>query len=210
MKSNIIQLRVRTNLLHNRAEVATGSKRFQNVMASGSLATILFLVTVMNLKMSHIEIPQTSSRSIASVSNWESTHASEWKTSFWKKAVLAADRSIASIANKPTDLDQLRFGVLEGKYFIKLEAGKITELEFQESTGAPERPKYIEDKAGFLKTYGPLLAVDYESAQRTRRVVESGNIIEEYTLLGPKSSAVAKVEFKSDENGRLLSMKLNR
>lgn len=216
METNVIQLRFRANLLRNHAQLATESRRFHHMIASGALASVLFVVTLLNLTLSQNETKQNT-RTIASVEATHSTRAELWKADLLHKMVQVADRKMASVASRPTDLDQLRFGLLEGKYSLKLESGRITEIEFQESNQISERPKYI-DKAEFLTTYKDLVAADFETAQRVRRAIEDGKIVEEFELInsaskdrGPTSSnVVARVAFKSDESGRLLSMKLTR
>lgn len=218
MKNNIVQLNNRTNLLKNRAQLSTDSGRFQPMIASGALASVLFVVTVLNLTMSHNET-QAPSRAIASVQKQTSVQADKWSATLMKRLVSSADRKMASAGDRATEIDQFRFGVLEGKYLVRFENKRIKGFEFIESDSLAERPKYIGDKSKFLLEHRHSFAVEFESAQSIRRVVENGQIIEEFALLGPSSSSTAripssnsaaKVKFRSDEFDRVLSMNIEK
>lgn len=136
-----------------------------------------------------------------------------------KRLISSADRRMASAGDKATDIDQFRFGVLEGKYLVRFENKRIKGFEFIESDSLAERPKYIGDKSKFLLEHRHSFVVEFESAQSIRRVVENGQIIEEFALLGPSSSStvrlpssssVAKVKFRSDEFDRVISMTIEK
>ncbi len=209
--NNVLQLRLRTNLLNNRASLATESRRFQNIVASGALATTLFLVTILNFALSsHIETPVAQSRGIASVAPMVDNEISNWDKSVLKRMAQQTERKMASISSKATELDQLRFGLLEGKYALKLEDGKISEILFQDSAGSTSRPKYIDSKDEFLNQYRGLIKSDFSTASRVGEKIDNGNIVESYQLIGPKSSPVAVAKFTSDQYGRLISFRIER
>lgn len=207
----MVQLRLRTNLINNRACLATQSRRFQNIVASGALATTLFLVTILNFALSsQSETKINQARGIASAAPMIDNELAQWNKSLLKKMAQQTERKMASISAKATDMDQLRFGLLEGKYALKLEDGKISEIVFQDTVGSDERPKYINSKDEFLSQYKSLLKSEFTTASRISEKVDNGSIIESYQLMGPTSSPVALAKFTSDQYGRLISFRIER
>lgn len=208
--TNVVELRLKTNLLSNKASLSTTSRRLSNVVASGLTATVLFGVTLVNYNLSQNESnASTPSRGIASIAPDHITDISQWDSSLLKKMAEKAERKMASFATKATALEQLRFGVLEGKYAIRLNEGKVTEINYQEmAQGSGDRPKYIESKDEFLNEFKDVVKPEFTAANLVSEKIENGNIVEVYRLVGSKSSPVAEAHFVSDQYGRLMSLKI--
>ncbi len=209
-KDNVVILNLRTNLINNRVSLATQSNRFQNIVASGALATMLFLVTVINFTLTSQNETKTEGRAIASTATLIDGEVSSWNKNVLKRIAQQAERKIASISSKATDVDQLRFGLLEGKYAVKMEEGKISEIVYHDSEESSERPKYINSKNDFLTQYQPLIKGDFTAASSMGEQIDNGQIVESFQLLGPESSPIAIAKFTSDQYGRLISFKVER
>lgn len=210
-KTNVIRLNFRTNLLSNKALLATNSRRLQHIVASGALAMTLFMVTAINFAISSFQNETPSqARGIASIHDTKDSVVAKWDNSFLKKLANKNNRETASVSVAPTALDQLKFGLLEGKYAVKLEDGKVKEISFQEAINESDRPKYINSKESFLLEYRAALGTDFQIASQVEQKVQDGKIVEVYQLLGSKSDLVAKVKFVSDQFGRLLNLQVNQ
>src|SRR5476649_1959252 len=66
-------------------------------------------------------------------------------------------RGIASIGRPADALENLRFGVLEGKYSLKMEGDKIADINFIDNPKSEGTPATIKDRFEFLKQYGSLI-----------------------------------------------------
>lgn len=207
-KSNVIHLHLKANLLRkqNFAQVATQSNRSSSVIASGALATTLALVVALNFQMSQNETSKTDSGRGPASAKSESVQA--LSTNNLAQRLSEKWRRQPASFGRTNQIEQLRTGFLEGKYAVRVEAGKIVEIEFD--AGALDRPKYIQDKEAFLARYSEIIGPDFQKSVLLEQKVEQNQVIARYQLIGPSSGSVAEVTFKSDESDRLISLKVQK
>lgn len=190
------------------------------VAISASIVSIVVVVTMANHHLAMREAatsmtvasnPSSSlqmqagsgGRSIASVS----TGTSEAEDSVVARLARKDLSNEAAVGRRPSSIDQLSFGYLEGKYAINLEKGKLTELQFA-SSGTGDHPKHIEDLNAFIESHRELLPFAYSRTAKVDHVAKDGEIYETFELMNEISKPVGHVQFKLDGVGRLLSMKV--
>ncbi len=192
-KSRLKNLKVRLDLEQAKIAVST------------SLLSILVLVTIANSRLASQDTPQIAGgRAIASVANGTSEVEDTIVHSL-------ADRALSSdavIGRKPSSIEQLSFGFLEGKYALHMQNGKLSEIEFANSVDSADRPKHIDDPAQFLEANREVLPVAFSRSVKVEHLANKAEIIETYQLVNEISRPVANVQFRMDTVGRLLSMKV--
>lgn len=175
------------------------------IALSTSLLSVVVLVTLANknLMTSDAE-PVQASRGIASVP----TGTSDAEDNL-VKTLAQRELSSQALGRKPSSLESLAFGTLEGKYAIRLEHGKLAELEFSQAQDSLEtdRPKMIQNRGEFIEAHRDLMPVMYDKSVWTDRKEANGATIETYKLVNEVSRPVGTIEFKLDSAGRMLSMK---
>lgn len=190
-------LKVRFDLEHAKIAVST------------SLLSIVILVTLANNSLlSNKTNEQTSSgsRSIASVS----TGTSEMEDRLVAKLSQLDVNSEATLGRKPSSLEKLTLGQLEGKYAVRLQDGKLRELEFSESASHEDRPKYVVDREKFLNSNRELLPVAFDKTMKVESEQTDAGSLEVYQLINEFSMPVAQVEFRMDPAGRMLGMRVSQ
>lgn len=179
------------------------------IALSTSLLSVVVLVTLANknLMSSSDQADQPrAGRGIASVPTG-TTDAEDSLVKVLSKKELGAH----SLGRRPSSLDSLVFGTLEGKYAIRLDHGKLQELEFSATVGADsesDRPKHIQNRAEFINQNHELMPVAFDKAVWIDRAQSGETTTEIYQLVNDVSRPVATVEFKLDQAGRMLSMKV--
>ncbi len=180
-----------------------------------ALASTVLIATVVNYF-----VPQTSktaseqmamnshgvqTRSLASLGDAGRTlRDPNFEKNLAQKLSKLSSRDIASVGRVPTYEDRLRFGYLEGKYALRMNDGKLSEIEFSQG---PDAPKYLNDRAEFLTTYKDLMPVEFESTKSISREILPKMIHETYQLVS-NDKVTAEVRFELDLYGRLISMKV--
>jgi hypothetical protein len=109
----------------------------------------------------------------------------------------------ASLGHKPSNVERLAFGVLEGKYAVRLQHGLLKEIEI--SSGFVQEAKQVESLVAFIESERSLLP-QFDRSLKVSSEHEDGNAVETYQLVNEVSMPVAKVQFHMDNEGRLLSM----
>jgi hypothetical protein len=112
----------------------------------------------------------------------------------------------ASVGQSPSALDRLAFGFFEGKYAVRLHAGKIREIEFSSESNVSDAKEII-NPLKFLETQRDLLP----EFARTVKVGDSrdgADQIKTFELVNEVSIPVAKVEFRVTDESRLLGMRV--
>lgn len=118
------------------------------------------------------------------------------------------ERNPASVGKSASQVDQLRFGVLAGKYHMADQTGvateKIRDIEYVDSVDANDRPVFLEpDK--FLVNYRSLLSVNFESFDKAN---PSQTNVREYRLMNGQKKVVGTAAFTMDDDGRFISLKV--
>lgn len=186
------------------------------IAISTSLLSIVLLVTLANnnLLVSSVRPTQAdnldrASRGIASVSSVsEIVPSAEENQKMVRDLSRRALSATASIGHKPTSVEKLAFGVLEGKYAIRLQNGKLSDIEFNRGEVAGQDPKQIDDFKSFLETQRDLLPVAFEKTLKVGTSQVGADRVETFELVNQVSMPLAKVQFTIDSEGRMLAMKV--
>ena len=139
----VIELNVEQK--QNTVEASPGDLK---TAVAGSIALVLFIMTGVNFSLfddaSHID---DSQRGIASIQN---TVAPKWK-----KSLSQINKGMVSdVARKPSAVDDLSYGDLEGRYALKIRGGQVTSIEFAEQG----EPKALTDRTEFLQRHASVFA----------------------------------------------------
>jgi hypothetical protein len=115
------------------------------------------------------------------------------------------ERIPASFGRPTSDLDQIRFGTLGGKYHIAIKSinglEKIESIDYVESLDSSDRPQTL-NRTQFLKENRSYFAVEYASLEYKGRMGST----EVYSLQDESSREVAQAIVKVDEDGRFLAL----
>ena len=147
----------------------------------------------------------TGNRQLASFQDQSSVEEVQWEHELAQK--LAEDNSAAKslLGEKPTLKDELVFGFLEGKYKTVVSKRKIEGFEFL-SAKAGEEPLIIKEKEEFLKIFKSVFAVSFAKVKLDRR--EAGAVY--YKLLSSANKPLGQAQFRLDDEGRVLGLKVTR
>ena len=194
-KERMKHLKVRFDLEHAKIALST------------SLLSVVVLVTLANRNMMSntepVEVVKMN-RGIASVPTGTSDAEDVLVRQLAKKEL-----SIQALGRQPSSIESLAFGQLEGKYAVRLQHGKLSELEFSDVTSLGDRPKHIDDRGAFLDSHRDILPVTYDKSIRVDALSSANQTTEVYQLLNEVSRPVASVEFHLDAAGRMLSMRVD-
>gem|GEM_PF-2929678 len=208
-KNNVIDMTERIQEPDARERLKSLKVRFDlehaKIALSTSLLSVVILVTLANRNImtsaAPVEVKQT--RGIASVS----TGTSEVEDSL-VRTLAKHDLDSQAMGRKPSSIEELAFGQLEGKYAVRMANGKLAELEFSDVTSQGDRPKHIDDRGSFIDSHRDLLPVSFDKSIKIDSVAQGETTVETYQLINEVSRPVANVEFKLDAAGRMLSMRV--
>lgn len=219
-KNNVIDITERVSQPDHNSRLKNLKVRLDleqaKIAISTSLLSIVLLVTLANnnLLVSNVR-PTTAdnfdraSRGIASVSSVsEIIPNAEENQKMVRELSRRALSATASVGQKPTSIESLAFGVLEGKYAIRLQNGKLSEIEFNTGEVAGQDPKQIDDFKSFLETQRDLLPVAFDKSLKVGTDQVGQARVETFELVNQVSMPLAKVQFTTDSEGRLLTMKV--
>lgn len=119
---------------------------------------------------------------------------------------LQDSRIPAQVAGAVPLVDQLRYGVLQGKYSILLNPKGEHQLTYSANSDIQDRPVFLVDREQFLKTYQGLWKLEFTKIQKKLPQVASAP--EQFELLSADDKLLGLAEFTNDEEGRLLKMTL--
>jgi hypothetical protein len=186
------------------------------IAVATTLLSIVVLVTMANnsllTRRSQVE-PMRSvaeaydanhgSRTIASVP----TGTTEAEDSLAERLAKRELSNNSVIGHRPSELERLSIGFLEGNYSMQLENGKLRELQFAQAPEEASRaPKRVEDLAAFIETNRALLPVAFSKTIKLDSVQEGTRTTQTYELVNQLSMPVAKVQFLTDSSGGLIAM----
>lgn len=181
----------------------------RKMILTGSLASVLLMAIFINETLqiwTDSAVMNLSGRGIASVEDdvnymrdteWE--HSLARRLAKDKEAAEPKSLDLASSASYNADLDRLAFVDLEGKYALRLENGKVREIEFASSGSELDRPKHV-DAAAFLGQYKRLWAIPFKTAVNEGK----GQII----LKDESEKSVGRAKVSLDDRGRLIGLKV--
>lgn len=133
-----------------------------------------------------------------------------WEHALARQLGQKRKRDLASVGKRPTQMDRLLFGLLEGKYAVRREKGKIVEIEFSDTQRSGDLPKFINDRIGFIQENKALFPVDFKMIQKTetRKPGSQTPARESYKLMDKVGQQTGQVHFHLDKYGRFLSMQV--
>lgn len=172
---------------------------------TASILSVVALASFFNQKIvSHFDSSKTS-RNIASL-NEQAEYEFQWQKELSEKLADKSNRKVASFGEQPSKLDQIRFGMLEGKYAINFDNERISEIKFQETTSA-DRPKYIPNVENFLIENKDVLIPDVSLVKTIETKTVGEDSEQTLELYDSSNKALGQVTYVSDKSGRLRSMK---
>lgn len=179
--------------------------------ASLSLLSIFMAVGVANHEIwnsGDLVDHKSESRSLASapVSLVRNT---EWERAIAQKLSERRERVLASVSQRPTQIEKLRFGALEGKYALRMADGKISEIEFSDAQSVGDHPNFINDRVAFLMQNRVAFAVEFSRVERISEERSKNSRAEVYGLFNADGAKVGQVRFQLDERGRFIAMKFH-
>lgn len=175
---------------------------------TASILSVVALASFFNQKIvSHFDSSKTS-RNIASL-NEQAEFEFQWQKELAQKLSDKSNRKIASFGGDPSKLDQIRFGMLEGKYAFSFDNEKISEIKFQE-TASEDRPKYIQNVENFLIENNDVLIPDVAEVKTINTKIVGEDSEQTLELYDSSHKALAQVTYVSDKSGRLRSLKFHQ
>lgn len=212
-KNNVIDLSERIQKPDPSARFKNLKVRFDlehgKLLVSTSLLSIVLLVTLANNSLlgggiSQQKVEYRPSRGIASIP----TGTSDAEDSLVARLASKELSEEASVGRRPSALEKLTLGFLEGKYAVQLQNGKLSQLHFTEASAAGDLPKRVENLNAFLESNRDLLPVAFSKSVKVESAQQGENKSETFQLVNQLSMPVAKVQFLMDSAGRLLSMRV--
>lgn len=219
---NVIDMTERIPVPDDRAGFRNLKVRFDlehaKIAVSTSLLSIVVLVTLANNNLMTSINPTVTSldavpsshggRSIASVPGGAQVAAAiPEDPQLVKNLARRGLGPAASVGQTPTALDRLAFGFFEGKYAVRLHAGKIREIEFSSESNLADA-KQINNPLKFIENQRDLLP-EFARTVKVGEARDGADHIKTYQLVNEVSVPVAKVEFRVDDDSRLLGMRVS-
>jgi hypothetical protein len=118
-------------------------------------------------------------------------------------------RDTASIGRPADPLENLRFGILEGKYALTLDGGKISEISFIDNPNSEGRPTTISDRKQFIKEYASVFDAR-GTPERVQVDIQGAKIIETYRAKTSAKDSDLLVSFILDDLDRVLGIQTRK
>lgn len=169
---------------------------------SVSLASVFLVTLVLNEWIKNVQQIRNegNTRGVASLELKDFKKEYDWEQKWAKElSYQQADQS-SKVASRPSERDNLIYGVLEGKYSANFQKGQLTSLTFNSMAG--ESPTLIPEL--FLRDYHKILN---SSSERYRLLQKQGSTMT-YELLSEKNQALGLAEFDLNADGTILSLKI--
>lgn len=180
------------------------------VAIPASIMSILIVVTLANSKLLSGEPAVESatlasegtviqSRGIASVP----TGTSDDEDRLVKEMASRSLSEAAAIGRKPSALEQFAFEQLEGKYAVRVNDGKLSELQLSPGSADP-----IQFDTSFIEKNRSLLPVAYDKSVRVGTERSDTEVKETYHLVNQLSMPMAEIQVRLSETHHLLGMRV--
>jgi len=115
---------------------------------------------------------------------------------------LATDQaSIQKVGQRPSQLDQLALGRLQGNYGIEIHSGKITQLRLNPDRKASVLPNPV----AFLKRHRKLFGPEVQSVRQVFADENTTGSLKRFELLSEEGQAIGVVTLTLDSEQGLLS-----
>lgn len=174
------------------------------VVTAASIFSVMAIVTLLNhtlLEVKKVAQTDVSGRGIASVGSAASvSYDKAWQDKLAQDLTKTIQSERVIMARNPSQLDQFRFGELEGKYAVKISPeGVVQEL----ALASPDRePNMLKDPQAFLEKNSQVLGF----ASVEVKAVDASH----YEFTDAKGVSIAQADFELDAQNRLLSLKINK
>ncbi len=175
-----------------------------DVRAAGvaTLGLIIFMMVGLNSSLfsNSSDSKDNNSRGIASV---PAAIETEWRSNIQK---LNTAEINSEAGKKPSRLDSLSFGLLEGKYSMKVEGGRVTQIEFDR--GDQHQPQSLKDRIQFIHKFADVFVPGFKLAQKAGIEKTEDGYRETYRV----DSAWGETwfDFHLDEQKRLISLDVKK
>lgn len=196
----------------------------QRLFLSMSLFSLILVAVFTNEQMMRQERPvyvvtnmqgpdrlDALNRAIASAQPVNVFRDLEWEHDLAERlGTSSSDRQPASVSQKVTLMDDLRYGPLAGKYRIRsidsVGAPKVSEIEYIDSAEITDHPIHLSDAEAFLMKYRSLMNVEYAQA----KLAYQADGQQSWQLLGPDQRLVGRAEIKYDSEGHFLGLAIEK
>ncbi|MCB9072740.1 MAG: hypothetical protein H6623_03895 [Bdellovibrionaceae bacterium] len=168
--------------------------------ATGTLAFILLLMVGFNF-----QIFETNNQELAGGNVSQRGLASIHKSMDpqWTKSLSQlGSQNIRYKGHRPSTLESLTYGYLQGNYSFNVEKGLVTNIQY--SHDGQGQPQKMLNGAQFIKQYADVLVPQYVGISGSKREVLPGGIKETYTL--KTASDEKAIEFQLDRNNGLMAV----
>jgi hypothetical protein len=178
------------------------------------LAMSLFSVVLVAV-FANVQSSSALRRAVASVQPLHAFRDLEWEKQIAQKLGQEnpESRTPASVAERVSLMDDLRYGPLAGKYRMRSVASeaetietKLKEIEYVQSDEVTDKPVVLPDTKSFLIKYSGLLDADFANTE----LAYSKEGEEMWQLLDRGQKVVGRALISTDSNGRLLGIKIER
>jgi hypothetical protein len=191
-------------------------KQVKKLALSFSILAIVVMALSLNEKINSANRPQyvlagspdrldKLNRAIASAEPVDIVEDVRWEHDLVGKLDSVDHRQPASLGQRPSQIDDLRFGELAGKYRISEKSSHIQEIEYVDSTDVADRPIFVRDRGGFLQDHNSLFFVKFESLKREPASTAQSEI---YRLFDKTGNPVGQAAFLLDDGGHFISLKV--
>lgn len=180
----------------------------KKVMTSASLASILILASILNFKFVNQNsqaVNNINERSLASVVVDRETSPA------WEKKLLKRLKRFNLISDKemgrlPTSIEKLRYEQLNSNYIVRVDknTNKVTSVSFVKGIDRPAKSTYVKSRAEFLTKNKEALP----NFDRVILIPPKIGVSESYQLVY-KDNSIGTVDFRLDQHGNLMKMKVN-
>jgi hypothetical protein len=177
----------------------------QEMRATAAVSIIFMMFLVMSFNFSMFEAkyfgqPKGSSEVLRGIASVPKAFEPQWK----KNLSQVNKNMILETSRRPTAIENLNFGILEGKYSLKIEDGRVRNIEFSRAENV--FPKALKNRGEFISDFASAFVVGFRSANRVGSEVEPTGVREIYKVMSEKGESI--FEFHLDEQQRLVSLNI--
>lgn len=164
--------------------------------ATSTIALILFIMAGVNFSLfQDVKIDAHNEQVKRGIASVPKVMVPQWR----KNLGQINSAMIAEVAKKPSAVENLGFGDLEGRYSLDVQDGIVKQIQFSQQG----EPKRLEDHTDFLFRHASAFGEGVSEVERVSiRAVKNGRF-ETYRLVS--ESGESFVELHLDSKGRLLS-----
>lgn len=149
---------------------------------------------------------ESVNRAIASAQPVHIFRDLEWEHRLARKLGVTHDRGPASVSENVTLMDEMKYGPLAGKYFIRTvaseDASQVKEIHYVDSDDISGKPVRLRDSRQFLLRYRRLMSIPYLTAE----LAYQADGLEVWQLLDNQHNAVGRARMNYDSAGHFMGV----